>query len=116
MDEFGAKFILIETRNMQGVDMKYANNIRSISYLKNNAAKISEELEGNSSPFFITQNGSATMVIESVHDYQEKEELLALLKILALGKKDALAGKGLSADDFLKELDAMDGPFSRAAA
>lgn len=96
--------------------MKYANNIKSISYLKNNAAKISEELEGNSSPFFITQNGSATMVIESIQDYEDKEELLALLKILALGKKDALAGKGLSADDFLKELDAMDEPRSGAAA
>ena len=56
------------------------------------------------------------MVIESVQDYEDKEELLALLKILALGKKDALAGKGLSADDFLKELDAMDKPRSRAAA
>lgn len=96
--------------------MKYANNIKSISYLKNSAAKISEELESNGSPFFITQNGSATMVIESVQDYEDKEELLALLKILALGKKDALAGKGLSADDFLKELDAMDKPPKRAAA
>ncbi len=96
--------------------MKYANNIRSISYLKNNAAKISEQLEGNCSPFFITQNGSATMVIESVQDYEDKEELLALLKILALGKKDALAGKGVSADDFLKELDAMDDPHKLAAA
>ena len=96
--------------------MKYASNIRSISYLKNNAAKISDELEGNGSPFFITQNGSATMVIESVQDYEDKEELLALLKILALGKKDALAGKGVSADDFLKELDAVDQPPKRAAA
>ena len=96
--------------------MKYASNIRSISYLKNNAAKISDELEGNGSPFFITQNGSATMVIESVQDYEDKEELLALLKILALGKKDALAGKGVSADDFLKELDDMDQPPKRSAA
>ena len=56
------------------------------------------------------------MVIESIQDYEDKEELLALLKILELGKKDALAGKGLSADDFLKELDAMDETHSRTAA
>ena len=56
------------------------------------------------------------MVIESIQDYEDKEELLALLKILALGKKDALAGKGLNADDFLKELDAMDEPLGQAAA
>ena len=103
-------------QSCQGADLSYATNIKSISYLKNNAAKISEELESNSSPFFITQNGSATMVIESVQDYEDKEELLALLKILALGKKDALAGKGLSADDLLKELNAMDEPLNRAAA
>ena len=30
-------------------------------------------------------------------------EMVALLKVLALAKEDALAGKGLSADDFLKE-------------
>ena len=35
-------------------------------------------------------------------------EMVALLKVLALAKEDALAGKGLSADEFLKELAATD--------
>lgn len=50
------------------------------------------------------------MMIDSIQDDEDKDEQLALLKILALAKKDALADKGLSADDFLKELDAMDTP------
>lgn len=50
------------------------------------------------------------MMIGRIHDDEDKDEQLALLKILALGKKDALVDKGLSADDFLKELDAMDAP------
>ena len=50
------------------------------------------------------------MMIDSIQDDEDKDEQLALLKILALGKKDALADKGLSADDFLKELDGMDAP------
>ena len=41
-------------------------NIKSISYLKSHAAQISEDLEMNGNPFFITQNGEASMVIESV--------------------------------------------------
>ncbi len=50
------------------------------------------------------------MTIESTQNCDNKDEKFALLKLLTLGKKDALAGKGLSADDFLKELDAMDEP------
>jgi hypothetical protein len=39
------------------------------------------------------------MVIEAVKQYQEKEALLAALKIIALGEKDRLQGNGISATD-----------------
>jgi hypothetical protein len=71
-------------------------NIKSISHLKSHAAQISEELAMNGNPFFITQNGEATMVVESVVQFQEKESLIAALKVVALGEKDRLQGKGLS--------------------
>jgi PHD/YefM family antitoxin component YafN of YafNO toxin-antitoxin module len=70
-------------------------NIKSISYLKSHAAQISEDLEMNGQPFFITQNGEASMVIESVKQFQEKESLIAALKIMALGEKDRMRGKGI---------------------
>jgi len=76
--------------------MPSVTNIKSISYLKSHAAQISEDLEVNGNPFFITQNGEASMVIEGVKQYQEKESLIAALKVLALGEKDRLQGKGLS--------------------
>lgn len=50
----------------------------------------------NGTPFFITQNGEASMVVESVKCFQEKEALIAALKIIALGEKDRLQGKGMS--------------------
>ena len=71
-------------------------NIKSISYLKSHAAQISIDLEMNGNPFFITQNGDASMVIESIKQYQEKESLIAALKIMALGEKDRMQGKGIS--------------------
>ena len=77
--------------------MQTVPNIKSISYMKSHAAQISEDLEINGNPFFITQNGDASMVIESVKSYQEKESLISALKLLALGEKDRLQGKGLSA-------------------
>lgn len=72
-------------------------NIKSISYLKSHAAQIAEELAQSGNPFFITQNGEASMAIESVKQFQEKEALIAALKIIALGEKDRLEGQGLSA-------------------
>ena len=71
-------------------------NIKSISYLKSHAAQIPEDLAMNGTPFFITQNGEASMVIESAKQFQEKESLIAALKIMALGEKDRLQGKGIS--------------------
>ena len=81
-------------------------NIKSISYLKSHAAQIAEDLEMNGTPFFITQNGDASMVVESVKQYQEKEALIAALKIFALGEKDRLQGKGISAGDSRAQLQA----------
>lgn len=79
-------------------------NIQSISYLKSYAAQIAEDLAMNGNPFFITQNGEASMVIESVKQYQQKESLIAALKIMALGEKDRLQGKGIAAADSRAQL------------
>jgi len=84
--------------------MQSLANIKSISYLKSHAAQISEDLELNGNPFIITQNGEASMVIESIKQFQEKEELLAALKIIALGEKDRLQNKGLTSDESRAQL------------
>ena len=84
--------------------MQTHDHIRSISYLKSHAAQISEELASSGKPFFITQNGEASMVIESVQQYQDKQELIALLKVLAMGEKDRQAGQGLSVQESRAQL------------
>ena len=76
--------------------MPSVTNIKSISYLKSHAAQISEDLEMNGNPFFITQNGEASMVVESIKQFQEKESLIAALKIMALGEKHRVQGNGIS--------------------
>ncbi len=84
--------------------MPSVTNIKSISYLKSHAAQISEDLQLNGNPYFITQNGDASMVIEGVKEYQEKESLIAALKIMALGEKDRVQGKGISAAESRAQL------------
>jgi hypothetical protein len=84
--------------------MQSVVNIKSISYLKSHAAQISEDLEINGMPFVITQHGEASMVIEGVKQFQEKETLIAALKVIALGEKDRMQGKGISAKESRAQL------------
>ena len=73
--------------------MRYASQIKSISYLKANAAEVLEQLAEKREPLVITQNGEAKAVMQDVASYDETQETLALLKILALGNHDIEEGK-----------------------
>jgi prevent-host-death family protein len=73
--------------------MKYSTQIRPISYLKANAAEVMRELAASREPLVITQNGEATAVIQDVASYEQTQETMALLKILALGNKQIAEGK-----------------------
>lgn len=75
------------------VTMRYSSQIKSISYLKANAAEVLEELREQRKPLVITQNGEAKAVIQDVASYEETQETLALLKILALGNQQIAQGK-----------------------
>ncbi|MDQ1362455.1 MAG: hypothetical protein QG652_315 [Pseudomonadota bacterium] len=84
--------------------MRYSSQIKPISYLKANAAEVLKELAEQRRPMVITQNGEARAVIQDVASYDETQETLALLKILALGNQDIEAGKVRPAADAIKRL------------
>lgn len=73
--------------------MRYSTQIKSVSYLKANAAEVLEELAEKRRPLVITQNGEAKAVIQDVTTFEETEATLALLKILALGNQQVAQGK-----------------------
>ena len=73
--------------------MRYSTQIRPISYLKANAAEVLRVLEEQRKPMIITQNGEAKAVIQDVTSYEEIQETLALLKILALGSQQVERGE-----------------------
>jgi len=84
--------------------MKYSTQIKPISYLKANAADIVRQLAEQREPMVITQNGEAKMVIQDVASFEETQEMMALLKILALGNRQIEEGKVISAADAIKRL------------
>lgn len=79
--------------------MNYTNQIKPISYLKANAAEVLENLAQSREPLVITQNGEAKAVLQDVASYNEMQETMALLKVLALGNREIDEGKVVSADD-----------------
>ena len=74
-------------------DMRYSTQIKPISYLKANAAEVLQELTDQRQPMVITQNGEAKAVIQDVASYEQTQETLALLKILALGNQQIARGR-----------------------
>ena len=84
--------------------MKYSSQIKPISYLKAHAAEIIRWLEEKREPLVITQNGEARVVMQDVKSYDETQETLALLKILALGNRQIEDGKVQPASEVIRRL------------
>jgi len=84
--------------------MKYSTRVKSISYVKANAADLIRELGENREPLIITQNGEAKAVMQDVATYEQDQETLALLKILALGRRQVEEGRTVQADVAFRRL------------
>ena len=63
--------------------MKYSEAIKPISYLKTHASEIIRDISNKQDTLIITQNGKAKAVVQDIKIYEQTQESLALLKILA---------------------------------
>lgn len=84
--------------------MKLSNQIKPISYLKAHAAEIVRTLSAQDGPLIITQNGEAKAVIQDLASYEQAQETMALLKMLALGTRQIEEGKVQPAGKVLQRL------------
>ncbi len=84
--------------------MKLSSQIKPISYLKAHAAEIVRSLGEQGQPLVITQNGEAKVVMQDIESYEQTQETMALLKILALGARRVEEGKVQPATDVVKGL------------
>ena len=84
--------------------MKLSSQIKPISYLKAHAAEIVRTLGDQSEPLIITQNGEAKAVMQDIDSYEQMQETVALLKILALGGRQIESGQVQPAADVVARL------------
>lgn len=84
--------------------MKLSNQIKPISYLKAHAAELVRNLSEQAEPLVITQNGEAKAVMQDIKSYEETQETMALLKILALGTRQIEESKVQPASEVVERL------------
>jgi prevent-host-death family protein len=73
--------------------MGLETRVKPISYLKAHSAEVIRELGEGAPPLVITQNGEAKAVLQDVASYAATQELLALLKLLAVARDDMGTGR-----------------------
>lgn len=78
--------------------------VKPISYVKAHAADIILNITQSRTPIIITQNGEATAVLQDIASYEEIQESLALLKILAISRKDVEEGRVQPAEQAFADL------------
>lgn len=85
--------------------MKLSTNIKPISYLKSHTAEIVKEITETREPLLITQNGVSSLVVQDVVSYEQTQQTMALLKIIALGRRQIELGQVKPMDEVFSELE-----------
>lgn len=88
--------------------MRLTERVKPISYLKAEAAQIVKDLEDTGEPLVITQNGEAKLVVQDVRSYEQTQQMIAMLKLLALAEKDISTANCREASDVFGEFDELD--------
>lgn len=68
--------------------MKFSESIKPISYLKTHASELIRDVSENKKTLIITHNGEAKVVLQDVKVFEQTQESLALLKILAISARN----------------------------
>ena len=73
--------------------MKLAGQIKSVSTFKAKAAEMIEDITETGNPVILTVNGEAKVIVQDVRSYEETQETLAFLRVLAMGDKAVSEGR-----------------------
>lgn len=84
--------------------MKLSKAVKPVSYIKSHASEVMRDLEETGEAIVITLNGEAKAVMQDIRQYEKTQESLAMLKILALGKKEAEEGEAQLMDEAFDEV------------
>ena len=84
------------------------SRVKPVSYLKRHAAEIVRDIAESGESMFVTRNGEAKVVVQDAQSYDDMQRTVALLKILAMGRKEIEARNYQDAAEVFAELERMD--------
>lgn len=85
--------------------MKLSQDLKSISYFKNNMAEVIRKINENKGTMIITQNGEARAALMDIKAYEDLQDTLAMLEMIAIGNKNLSEGKYRTAEKVLSEFE-----------
>ena len=76
--------------------MKLSESVKPVSYLKTHTAEALRDVAEGRRTMVITQHGEARAVLQDITSYEQTQESLALLKMLAMSSKSIQEGRSKS--------------------
>jgi prevent-host-death family protein len=84
--------------------VRLGERVKPVSYLKAHAPEIVDELAESGAPLVVTVDGEAKAVLQDIGSYEQQQETLAFLKLLAISQQDVEAGRVRPAAEVFAEL------------
>lgn len=84
--------------------MKHSESIKPISYIKAHAADVIQQMNKDQKPLIITQNGEAKVILQDLKKYEQEQDAIKMLKLLAIGQTECERGDFLPASEAFSEL------------
>ncbi len=85
--------------------MKLSQDIKPVSYFKNNMAEVIRKLNESRGTMIVTQNGEAKAALIDIKAYEDLQESLTMLEMIAQGRKSLAEGRYQPAEQVLKEFE-----------
>ena len=85
--------------------MKLSQDHKPVSYFKNNMAKVIRKLNESRGTMIITQNGEAKAAIIDIKAYEDLQETLSMLEMIAQGNRNLTEGRYRPAEQVLQEFE-----------
>ncbi len=84
--------------------MKLSDTVKPISYLKAHASEIVRSIAEDRKTYVITQNGTAKAVVQDIASFEQTQESLRLLKMLAQSTRSLHEGRFKPIDKAFKDV------------
>ena len=85
--------------------MKLSQDLKPVSYFKNNMAAIIRKVNENQGTMILTQNGEAKAALMDIKAYEDLQESLAMLEMIAKGKKQVSEERYRPTEQVLNEFE-----------